>query len=96
MSKQLGVENVLPKIKSDIMKDREYMEKVRCFLLRWIWNWRREYQSVAAFVSYISAYKQHQAHYIFQLKELDLGKLANGFCLLRVSEMMPKEGVCEG
>ncbi len=42
-------------------------------------------QSVAAFVSYISAYKQHQAHYIFQLRDLDLAKLANGFCMLRVS-----------
>jgi hypothetical protein len=31
MPKQTGVENVLTKIKNEIIKDREYMEKVRSF-----------------------------------------------------------------
>jgi ATP-dependent RNA helicase DDX55/SPB4 len=78
MPKQTGVENVLTKIKNEIIKDREYMEK-----------------SVVAFVSYISAYKQHQAHYIFQLRDLDFGKLATGFCLLKMPRMPEIKSVPE-
>lgn len=38
----------------------------------------------AAFVGYLRYYKEHQLSYIFQLKNLDLGFLAQGFCLLRI------------
>jgi ATP-dependent RNA helicase DDX55/SPB4 len=40
-----------------------------------------------AFVSFIRAYKEHQCSYIFQLKQLDLGRLALGFGLLHLPAM---------
>jgi len=38
----------------------------------------------AAFVAYIRYYKEHHLNYIFQFKHLELGFLAQGFCLLRI------------
>jgi len=37
-----------------------------------------------AFVSFIRHYKEHQCNYIFNFKELDIGKLAESFCLIKV------------
>ncbi|CAG9326693.1 unnamed protein product [Blepharisma stoltei] len=47
-----------------------------------------------AFVAYIRYYKEHQLHYIFELKHLDIGFLARSFYLLRiprVKEILGKE-----
>ena len=44
-------------------------------------------KSVRAFVTYIRAYTEHQCNYIFRLKELDVGNLANFFALLRLPKM---------
>ncbi|OMJ91591.1 hypothetical protein SteCoe_5849 [Stentor coeruleus] len=47
----------------------------------------------AAFVAYVRYYKEHNLNYIFQFKHLELGFLAQGFCLLRlprVSEILGK------
>ncbi len=44
-------------------------------------------KSIRAFVTYIRAYTEHQCQYIFRLKELDVGELANFFCLLRLPKM---------
>jgi len=40
-----------------------------------------------AFVSYIRAYQEHQLPFLFPFKELDLGGVARGFCLLRLPRM---------
>jgi ATP-dependent RNA helicase DDX55/SPB4 len=44
-------------------------------------------KSIRAFVTYIRAYTEHQCQYIFRLKELDIGNLANSFGLLRLPKM---------
>ena len=44
-------------------------------------------KSVKAFVSYIRAYIEHHAQFIFVLKELDVGRVANAFGLLRLPKM---------
>ena len=44
-------------------------------------------KSIRAFVTYIRAYTEHQCQYIFRLKELDVGNLANSFGLLRLPKM---------
>lgn len=38
----------------------------------------------SAFVSYVRYYKEHHLNFIFELKKLDLGYLAQGFSLLRI------------
>ena len=38
----------------------------------------------SAFVGYLRYYKEHQLSYIFEFKHLDLGYLAQSFCLLRI------------
>ena len=46
---------------------------------------RENYEKAqSAFVSYVRYYKEHLLNFIFQFKELDLGFLAQGFCLLRI------------
>ena len=37
-----------------------------------------------AFVSYIRAYKEHDLRYIFEFKNIDIGKIANSFFLFRI------------
>jgi ATP-dependent RNA helicase DDX55/SPB4 len=49
---------------------------------RYLWD-----KSVKAFVSYIRAYQKHYCSYIFRLQQLDLGKIALLFSLLRVSDI---------
>ena len=44
-------------------------------------------KSALAFVSFVRAYKEHQCSYIFQIKELNFGQLANGFALLHLPAM---------
>ena len=43
--------------------------------------------SIKAFVSYIRFYQEHQAKFIFRLKELDIPSLARTFGLLRLPSM---------
>uniref|UniRef100_A0A1J3JG74 ATP-dependent RNA helicase n=1 Tax=Noccaea caerulescens TaxID=107243 RepID=A0A1J3JG74_NOCCA len=40
-----------------------------------------------AFVSFVRAYKEHLCEYIFKLKELEIGKLAMGYGLLKFPKM---------
>ncbi|KYN03543.1 PREDICTED: probable ATP-dependent RNA helicase DDX55 homolog [Cyphomyrmex costatus] len=40
-----------------------------------------------AFVSYVQAYSKHECNLILQLKDIDLGKLAMGFGLLKMPKM---------
>ncbi|CAG8534292.1 11972_t:CDS:2 [Dentiscutata erythropus] len=40
-----------------------------------------------AFVSYVRSYSKHEANYIFRLRDLDLGKVAKGYCLLKLPKM---------
>ncbi|MCL7037068.1 hypothetical protein MKW94_015203 [Papaver nudicaule] len=44
-------------------------------------------KGLKAFVSFIRAYKNHHLHHIFRLKELEVGKLAMGFGLLKLPSM---------
>lgn len=44
-------------------------------------------KGLRAFVSFIRAYKEHQCTYIFRWKELEVGKLAMGYGLLRLPTM---------
>lgn len=45
-----------------------------------------------AFVSYVQAYRKHECNLILQLKDIDLGKLAMGFGLLRMPKMPELKG----
>lgn len=45
-----------------------------------------------AFVSYIQAYNKHECNLILQLKDIDLGKLAMGFGLLKMPKMPEIKG----
>jgi ATP-dependent RNA helicase DDX55/SPB4 len=44
-------------------------------------------KSTKAFVSWIRSYKEHQAHFIFQFKNVDLGALGHAFGLLKIPAM---------
>ncbi|KAI9298554.1 DEAD-domain-containing protein [Neoconidiobolus thromboides FSU 785] len=44
-------------------------------------------KSAQSFVAYVKAYSNHQASYIFRIKELDFEDLAYSFCLLRLPAM---------
>lgn len=45
-----------------------------------------------AFVSYVQSYNKHECNLIFQLKDIDIGKLAMGFGLLRMPKMPELKG----
>lgn len=45
-----------------------------------------------AFVSYVRAYSKHECNLILELKDIDLGKLAMGFGLLRMPKMPELKG----
>jgi len=45
-----------------------------------------------AFVSYVQAYSKHECNLILQLKDIDLGKLAMGFGLLKMPKMPELKG----
>ncbi|CAG8470508.1 13989_t:CDS:2, partial [Acaulospora colombiana] len=42
-------------------------------------------KGLRAFVSFIRFYSKHELSYIFRLKDLNLGKVAKGYCLLRAA-----------
>ncbi|PON79120.1 DEAD-box ATP-dependent RNA helicase [Parasponia andersonii] len=44
-------------------------------------------KGVRAFVSYVGGYRKHECSYIFSWKELEIGKLAMGFGLLKLPSM---------
>lgn len=44
-------------------------------------------KATRAFVSYVRAYKEHHCRFIFIFKELDLGRLASAFGLMRLPKM---------
>ncbi|XP_063230648.1 ATP-dependent RNA helicase DDX55 [Bacillus rossius redtenbacheri] len=49
-------------------------------------------KATQAFVSYVQAYAKHECNIILRLKDLDLGKLATGFCLLKLPKMPELRG----
>nr|CAD7263732.1 unnamed protein product [Timema shepardi] len=49
-------------------------------------------KAARAYVSYIQAYNKHECNLILRLKDLDLGRLATGFCLLRLPKMPELKG----
>ncbi|KAE9132107.1 ATP-dependent RNA helicase [Phytophthora fragariae] len=64
------MEDVLPKVKSFILEDRDLLEK-----------------GTKAFMAFVRSYKEHQCQFIFRFKELDLGAVARGFCLLQLPKI---------
>ncbi|KAI7902838.1 P-loop containing nucleoside triphosphate hydrolase protein [Cokeromyces recurvatus] len=44
-------------------------------------------RALKAFVSWVRSYTKHEASYIFRVKDLDLGRLAMGFGLLKLPKM---------
>ncbi|XP_015930964.1 ATP-dependent RNA helicase DDX55 [Parasteatoda tepidariorum] len=44
-------------------------------------------KGLKAFVSFIRFYTKHECNLLFRVKDLDLGKLANGFALLKLPKM---------
>ncbi|KAG2523047.1 hypothetical protein JM18_005398 [Phytophthora kernoviae] len=64
------MEDVLPKVKSFILGDRDLLEK-----------------GTKAFMAFVRSYKEHQCQFIFRFKELDLGAVARGFCLLQLPKI---------
>lgn len=51
-------------------------------------------KSQEAFVSYLRYYKEHQLSFIFNFGQLDVGNVANSFCLFRlprVKEILGKK-----
>lgn len=40
-----------------------------------------------AFIAFIRSYKEHQCQFIFRFKDLDIGAVAQGFCLLQMPKM---------
>ncbi|KAJ3385424.1 hypothetical protein HDU92_003065 [Lobulomyces angularis] len=44
-------------------------------------------KGIKAFVSWVRSYNEHQANYIFQFKEVDIGSVAKGFGLLKLPKM---------
>ncbi|KER23346.1 hypothetical protein T265_08757 [Opisthorchis viverrini] len=49
-------------------------------------------KSIRAFVSYVQYYRKHECHLLLKLKDLDFGRLANGFGLLRLPHMPELRG----
>lgn len=45
-------------------------------------------RAVKAFVSWVRSYSKHEANFIFRLKELDLGRVATGYALLKVNKIL--------
>ncbi len=41
-------------------------------------------KSIKAFVSWVRSYNEHQANFIFNIKNIDLGRVAKAFGLFRV------------
>ncbi|KAL7680532.1 putative helicase Cas3, CRISPR-associated, core, DEAD/DEAH box helicase domain-containing protein [Plasmopara halstedii] len=64
------MEDVLPKVKSLVLEDRDFLEK-----------------GTKAFIAFVRSYKEHQCQFIFRFKELDLGAVARGFCLLQLPKI---------
>lgn len=49
-------------------------------------------KGVRAFVSYIKAYSKHECYLLFRMKDLDFGKVAQGFALLKMPYMPELRG----
>ncbi|KAK3743382.1 hypothetical protein QZH41_002130 [Actinostola sp. cb2023] len=46
-----------------------------------------------AFVSFVQSYRKHECNLIFRIRDLDLGRLAEGFGLLKLPKMPELKGV---
>ena len=49
-------------------------------------------RGMRAFVSFIQSYAKHECYSIFRMKDLDFGKLATGFGLLKIPKMPETKG----
>jgi len=68
---------VLPEFESSVEQLKAYAQEDREVLEL----------GTRAFVSYVQAYKKHECSYVFSLKNLNFGEIANGFGLLRLPRM---------
>ena len=70
--------------RSDAIGSRSAVEKMRRMSVK---DRAVMEKATRAFVSYVRAYKEHHCRFIFMFKELDLGRLATAFGLLRLPKM---------
>ncbi|KAK3600345.1 hypothetical protein CHS0354_020012 [Potamilus streckersoni] len=49
-------------------------------------------KGMQAYVSFVQSYAKHECNMIFRIKDLDFGKLATGFCLLKLPKMPELKG----
>ncbi|KAL3842558.1 hypothetical protein ACJMK2_020554 [Sinanodonta woodiana] len=49
-------------------------------------------KGMQAYVSFVQSYAKHECNMIFRIKDLDFGKLASGFCLLKLPKMPELKG----
>ncbi|KAG9286965.1 hypothetical protein G9A89_001203 [Geosiphon pyriformis] len=74
-------ETILPKVDQD---NEIFLNQIRQLVAT-----DRDYydKGTKAFVSYVRSYSKHDATFIFRLKDLDLGKVAKGYGLIRLPKM---------
>ncbi|XP_023223506.1 ATP-dependent RNA helicase DDX55-like [Centruroides sculpturatus] len=84
LNQNVVVEEIkLIEILEDILPDvRKYAMKDRDFFDK----------GMRAFVSYVQAYAKHECNLLFQIRDLDFGKLAQGFGLLKLPRMPELKG----
>ncbi|XP_066583201.1 ATP-dependent RNA helicase DDX55 isoform X2 [Prorops nasuta] len=72
--------------------DKTYEECVKCMRELQLKDRLLFDKANRAFVSYIQAYNKHECNLILRLKDIDLGKLALGFGLLKLPRMPELQG----
>ncbi|CAH1759125.1 986_t:CDS:10 [Entrophospora sp. SA101] len=80
----IGREEVYIEIPKIDKENDELLEQIRKIVLT---DRDLHDKGTKAFVSYVRSYSKHEASYIFRLKDLDLGKVAKGFGLLKLPRM---------
>ena len=69
--------------------ENDYLPKVQTMAI----NDRSVFEKgMRAFVSFVQSYAKHECYSLFRVKDLDFGKLATGFGLLKVPRMPETKG----
>ena len=69
--------------------ENDYLPKVQTLAI----NDRAVYEKgMRAFVSFVQSYAKHECYSIFRVKDLDFGKLATGFGLIKLPKMPETRG----
>ena len=69
--------------------ENDYLPKVQTMAI----NDRSVFEKgMRAFVSFVQSYAKHECYSLFRVKDLDFGKLATGFGLLKIPRMPETKG----